>query len=76
MHFNLSSVVALLLLLLAGNVFASNTCYKGGKKFSEIGNNDEVNLALTDLCQQLAGSYPLHTQVREAQTSLESATAT
>lgn len=75
MQFNLSSVVALLLFLLTGNVFAS-ACYKSGKKFSEIGSNVEVNLALNDLCQKLAGSYPLHTQVREAQTALESATAT
>lgn len=61
MQFKLSSVVALLLLLLTGDALA---CYKSGKTFDDLGNDDEVNLALTGLCQKLAGSYALHTQVR------------
>lgn len=34
--------------------------------FSDLGNDDEVNFGLTALCQDLAGSYALHTEVREA----------
>lgn len=66
MHFKLPSIVALLLLLFAGGVLASYGCYGSGKTFSDIGNDDEVNFGLTALCQDLAGSYALHTEVREA----------
>lgn len=66
MQFKLSSIVALLLLLLTGNVLAVNGCYGSGKTFSDVGNDDEVNFGLTALCQKLAGSYAFYTEVREA----------
>lgn len=66
MQFNLSSIVVLLLLLLTGDALAAYGCYGSGETFSDLGNDYEVNFGLTALCQDLAGSYALHTEVREA----------
>lgn len=66
MQFKLSSILALLLLHLTGGALAAYVCYGSGKTFSDLGNDDEVNFGLTALCQDLAGSYALHTEVREA----------
>lgn len=66
MQSKLSFIVALLQLLLTGDALAAYGCYGSGMTFSDLGNDDEVNFGLTALCQDLAGSYALHTEVREA----------
>lgn len=66
MQFKLSPIVALLLLLFTGTALASYGCYSGGQTWGDIGNDDEVNNGLAALCKNLAGSYALHTEVRDA----------
>lgn len=66
MQFKLSPIVALLLFLFTGNALADYGCYSGGKTWSDIGNDDEVNQALDTLCQKLSGSYMFYVEVRDA----------
>ncbi|KAK7711741.1 hypothetical protein SLS63_012580 [Diaporthe eres] len=59
MQFKLSSIVALLLLLLTGNALG---CYSGGTTWGEVGNDDEVNNGLSALCDKFAGDYVFHVE--------------
>lgn len=60
MRSTFSSIVALMLLLVG---YAFGTCYTGGPKFSDVGNEDEVNNAFDELCKQIVGDCPLNKEV-------------
>ncbi|KAJ0120565.1 hypothetical protein J7T55_015294 [Diaporthe amygdali] len=55
MLFKLSTIAALMLLLLSGVSLADSTCYGAGEKWSGIGTDDEVSNAFDSLCRYLVG---------------------
>lgn len=55
MFFKLSTIAALMLLLLIGTSLADNSCYDSGEKWSDIGTDDEISTAMDILCSRNVG---------------------
>lgn len=66
MQFNLSTVVALLLLLLTGNSLVSaDGCYSDGATWADLGDDADIDDAFHRLCDNMAGTYKLHDNVSQ-----------
>lgn len=70
MKFQLSTIVAFLLLFLTGHSLAYNRCYSGGMKWSDLGTEAELSEALIGLCDMFAGTQQISQKVRQAITAI------
>lgn len=61
MHFNLFTMSVSLLVLLTGTALAD--CYTEGASWSDIGDDDAITKAFTDLCSHMAGDYEIGSRV-------------
>lgn len=73
MKFQLSKIVALLLLFLTGHSLAYNACYTGGMKWSDLGTESEVDGALSGLCNMFEGAKAIHSTVCQTIMALNAA---
>lgn len=64
MHFNLTTVVVLLLSLLTGNTLAKD-CYNGGTTWADLGDDAAISQAFNSLCDKMSGTYKLHDNVSQ-----------
>lgn len=70
MKFQLSTIVAFLLLFLTDHSLAYNRCYGGGMKWSDLGTEAEVDGALAGLCDMFEGDKPIFYTVRQTKMPL------
>lgn len=57
MRLQFSTTLALLLVLLTGHSLAYNKCYSSGHRFEDVGTDEEIDQAFSDVCAKLSGTY-------------------